>query len=75
VQGSPADGQPAPLRGGQLLAAISNRIVGMLHEHYGRGPINAKTSARLVACLGVDGARGPLFLCGREPWALRGAHP
>jgi uncharacterized protein YbcI len=46
VQGSSADGQPAPLRGGQLLAAISNRIVGMLHEHYGRGPINAKTYAR-----------------------------
>jgi uncharacterized protein YbcI len=46
VQGSPADGEPAPLRGGQLLAAISNRIVGMLHEHYGRGPINAKTYAR-----------------------------
>jgi uncharacterized protein YbcI len=45
VQGSPADGTPAPLRGGQLLAAISNRIVGMLREHYGRGPINAKTYA------------------------------
>jgi uncharacterized protein YbcI len=43
VQGSPADGTPAPLKGGQLLAAISNRIVGMLREHYGRGPINAKT--------------------------------
>jgi uncharacterized protein YbcI len=36
-------GEPAPLGGGQLLAAISNRIVGMLREHYGRGPINAKT--------------------------------
>ena len=43
MQGSPADGNPAPLKGGQLLAAISNRIVGMLREHYGRGPINAKT--------------------------------
>jgi uncharacterized protein YbcI len=43
VQGSPADGTPAPLKGGQLLAAISNRIVAMLREHYGRGPINAKT--------------------------------
>jgi uncharacterized protein YbcI len=43
VQGSPADGTPAPLKGGQLLAAISNRIAGMLREHYGRGPINAKT--------------------------------
>ena len=45
MQGSPADGNEAPVRGGQLLAAISNRIVGMLHEHYGRGPINAKTYA------------------------------
>jgi uncharacterized protein YbcI len=45
VQGSPADDTPAPLRGGQLLAAISNRVVGMLREHYGRGPINAKTYA------------------------------
>jgi uncharacterized protein YbcI len=43
VEGSAADGKPAPLRGGQLLAAISRRIVGMLREHYGRGPINAKT--------------------------------
>jgi uncharacterized protein YbcI len=43
VQGSSADGTPAPLKGGQLLAAISNRIVAMLREHYGRGPINAKT--------------------------------
>ena len=45
MQGSPADDTPAPLRGGQLLAAISNRVVGMLREHYGRGPINAKTYA------------------------------
>ncbi len=35
----------APLLGGQLLAAISTRIVGMLHEHYGRGPMKAKTYA------------------------------
>ena len=43
MDGSAADGKPAPLRGGQLLAAISQRIVGMLREHYGRGPIKAKT--------------------------------
>jgi uncharacterized protein YbcI len=34
-----------PLSGGQLLAAISNRIVGILREHYGRGPMKAKTYA------------------------------
>ncbi len=32
--------QPA---GGHLLAAISTSIVGILREHYGRGPMKAKT--------------------------------
>jgi uncharacterized protein YbcI len=35
----------APLAGGQLLAAISTSIVGILREHYGRGPMKAKTYA------------------------------
>jgi uncharacterized protein YbcI len=34
-----------PLSGGNLLAAISTSIVGMLHEYYGRGPMKAKTYA------------------------------
>jgi uncharacterized protein YbcI len=34
-----------PLKGGHLLAAISTSIVGMLHDHYGRGPMKAKTYA------------------------------
>ena len=34
-----------PLAGGELLAAISNSIVGILREHYGRGPMKAKTYA------------------------------
>ena len=40
-----AQGEPdaAPLAGGQLLATISNRIVAILREHYGRGPMKAKT--------------------------------
>ena len=29
--------------GGHLLAAISTRIVGILRDHYGRGPMKAKT--------------------------------
>jgi uncharacterized protein YbcI len=33
------------LTGGKLLAAISNRIVAMLRENYGRGPMQAKTYA------------------------------
>ena len=34
---------PRALRGGTLLAAISTSIVKMVREHYGRGPIKAKT--------------------------------
>ena len=43
MEGSPADGKPAPLRGGPLLAAITNVIVALLREHHGRGPTKAKT--------------------------------
>jgi uncharacterized protein YbcI len=34
-----------PLTGGKLLAAISTSIVAILREHYGRGPMKAKTYA------------------------------
>jgi uncharacterized protein YbcI len=44
AQASP-DGGEAPLSGGHLLAAISNRIVQIQREHYGRGPMKAKTYA------------------------------
>ena len=41
------DAQPAasttPLAGGHLLTAISTSIVGILRDHYGRGPMKAKT--------------------------------
>ena len=41
------DAEPAasdtPLVGGHLLAAISTSIVGILRDHYGRGPMKAKT--------------------------------
>jgi uncharacterized protein YbcI len=40
-----ADGSPPLLEGGKLLAAISTRIVAILHDHYGRGPMKAKTYA------------------------------
>src|SRR5947207_3762551 len=43
------DAQPAAsgprLVGGHLLSAISTSIVGILREHYGRGPMRAKTYA------------------------------
>ena len=44
AQRSPALGA-GPLRGGKLLAEISNAIVAILREHYGRGPMKAKTYA------------------------------
>jgi uncharacterized protein YbcI len=41
------DAQPVasstPLAGGHLLTAISTSIVGILRDHYGRGPMRAKT--------------------------------
>ena len=39
------DLEPNPLAGGNLLAAISTSIVAILREHYGRGPMRAKTYA------------------------------
>ncbi|MEA2125032.1 MAG: hypothetical protein QOI80_1814 [Solirubrobacteraceae bacterium] len=42
-----------PLAGGQLLAAISTAIVRILREHYGRGPMKAKTYALddIIVCV------------------------
>jgi uncharacterized protein YbcI len=45
MQDHPAQRISAPLAGGQLLAAISTRIVAILRDHYGRGPMKAKTYA------------------------------
>ena len=45
------------LSGGALLSAISTRIVGILREHYGRGPMKAKTYVLddLIVCVLRDG--------------------
>ncbi len=40
---SPSDPALRPFVGGELLAEITNRIVAFMREHYGRGPIKAKT--------------------------------
>ena len=45
LSGDVAGSRKSALSGGQLLAAISTGIVGNLREHYGRGPMNAKTYA------------------------------
>jgi uncharacterized protein YbcI len=55
----PARADPGlyPLAGGKLLAEITNRIVSLVREHYGRGPIKAKTYVldNLVVCVLTDG--------------------
>lgn len=50
------DGRPAQLEGGQLSAAISNKIVQLLSEYTGRGPTRARTFINdgLVVCLLQD---------------------
>ncbi|MGO9887818.1 MAG: Na-translocating system protein MpsC family protein [Solirubrobacteraceae bacterium] len=46
-----------PLSGGKLLSEITNRIVALMREHYGRGPIKAKTYVldNLIVCVRSDG--------------------
>ncbi len=46
-----------PFVGGRLLAEITNRIVAFMREHYGRGPIKAKTYVldNLIVCVLTDG--------------------
>ena len=41
------------LSGGELLSTISTRIVGLLRDHYGRGPMKAKTYALddIIVCV------------------------
>jgi uncharacterized protein YbcI len=59
VQGTPPDPESrdddpkTPLTGGHLLSAISTAIVKLMREHYGRGPIKAKTYALddIVVCV------------------------
>jgi uncharacterized protein YbcI len=46
-----------PLAGGKLLAEITNRIVALMREHYGRGPIKAKSYVLddLIVCVLCNG--------------------
>jgi uncharacterized protein YbcI len=45
------------LAGGRLLAEITNQIVSLMREHYGRGPIKAKTYVLddLIVCVLKNG--------------------
>ena len=53
----PGDRADRLLVGGRLLAEITNRIVAFMREHYGRGPIKAKTYVldNLIVCVLSDG--------------------
>ena len=57
TEASSGDPERQPLSGGVLLAEITNRIVSMMREHYGRGPIKAKTYVldNLIVCVLSDG--------------------
>jgi len=57
-----AGDRQAVLGGGQLLSAISTRVVAILREHYGRGPMKAKTYA-------LD----DLIVAGNRPFTYRAA--
>jgi len=54
---SQSDEQEQALSGGRLLSEISTRIVALLRENYGRGPMRAKTYVLddLVVCVLRDG--------------------
>jgi uncharacterized protein YbcI len=55
--GDPTDPAEPSLAGGRLLAEITNRIVAFTREHYGRGPIKAKTYVldNLIVCVLSNG--------------------
>lgn len=60
-----------PLAGGKLLSEITNRIVALMREHYGRGPIKAKTYVldNLIVCVLSNGftAIERTMMAGGEP--------
>jgi uncharacterized protein YbcI len=57
VSASGQSDEAQPLVGGKLLAEITNRIVSLMREHYGRGPIKAKTYVldNLIVCVLSNG--------------------
>jgi len=65
------DPAPVPLSGGKLLSEITNRIVAFMREHYGRGPIKAKTYVldNLIVCVLSNGftAIERTMMSGGEP--------
>ncbi len=65
--------------GGELDAAISNAVVGLIREHVGRGPTKARTihSGKLVLCVLEDTmtkAERTLASAGEDDFVLRMRH-
>jgi uncharacterized protein YbcI len=65
------DVQGPALSGGRLLSQITNHIVALMREHYGRGPIKAKTYVldNLIVSVLSDGftAIEKTMMAGGEP--------
>jgi hypothetical protein len=60
-----SDDPSTPLVGGRLMSEITNRIVAFMREHYGRGPIKAKTYVldNLIVCVLSDGCPTGFWRC------------
>jgi uncharacterized protein YbcI len=56
-EGEPIAPQREQLLGGRLLAEITDRLVLLIRQHYGRGPLTAKTYVldNLIVCVLTDG--------------------
>ena len=57
TDGDPGDEDREQLFGARLLAEITDQLVKLIREHYGRGPISAKTYFldNLIVCVLSDG--------------------
>jgi uncharacterized protein YbcI len=66
------DSALCPLSGGKLLSEITSRIVSLMREHYGRGPIKAKTYVldNLIVCVLRDSG-----FTASERTMMRGGEP
>src|SRR5438477_5945041 len=70
-QTQPVTAERTQLLGGRLLAEITDRLILLIREHYGRGPLKAKTYVldNLIVCVLSDGyiALEKTMMQGGEP--------
>jgi hypothetical protein len=72
--GGPEEKGAASLPGGRLLAEITNRIVALMREHYGRRPIKAKTYVCVLSD-GFTAIERTMMEDGEPGQALEGRQP